>query len=130
MGKNAWRKTVAQQVSRHVSFRQIIAIAGVATFLFVGGVLWRGVGLAHPYDLFAHAIGYGTLFLVLAGSVGARAASVVAMVAGLLIEGLQGFVPHRDPDLMDIVANAIGTASAAGLYGHLTHARLGLKRDP
>ena len=63
-------------------------------------------------DKLVHCLGYATLMYWWSQIVVARRAGLaVAIVAlGVLIEGLQGLTPDRQPDLLDALANATGVA--------------------
>jgi VanZ family protein len=95
-----------------------------------GTVITPGVGLAgtllslcpqHLTD-FSHAPAYGLLTWLLTNglrecgwpkSMALWVGALVAMVFGLSMETLQGFVPGRYVEMGDIVMNAIGIAMAA-----------------
>lgn len=73
-------------------------------------------------DKLVHAGAYAVLGGLLAGALGRRGgafattwliAVAIGLVHGVLDEIHQGFVPHRDPDLLDVAADVTGTAFGA-----------------
>ena len=80
------------------------------------GSLSPGVGVRAGPDALLHGWAYLVLAWLLRRSLatgwpGGMAAAAVAVVAwgyGLIIEGLQGLLPHRTAEVRDLYANALG----------------------
>ena len=77
----------------------------------------------HPFGFGLHLIGYAIFGLVLVLTLKKYAvkndflyAIVIAAVYGLAMEGLQAFVPNRDPSIIDAVVNTVGAFISATIY--------------
>lgn len=57
-----------------------------------------------------HFIGYGVLAVLLGAWQPAGRTIAVAWGYGAIIEGLQGLVPYRDAEVIDLLVNALGVA--------------------
>ncbi len=89
----------------------------VAGFFSLGGTMLARWLRASPE--FGHFIGYALLSLSLSGALSRRrifVAPLLAVLFGLLMEGVQLFIPTRDASLMDIGINILGVAMGFGLY--------------
>lgn len=73
-------------------------------------------------DKVGHFIGYGVLslntFLVFGFNLQRKGSLLIMGLVGMgiILEGLQGFVPGREVSGLDIVANSIGVAIGTALY--------------
>lgn len=73
-------------------------------------------------DKVGHFIGYGVLslntFLVFGFNLQRKGILLIMGLVGMgvMLEGLQGFVPGREVSGLDIVANSIGVAMGTALY--------------
>ncbi len=103
----------------------VIWAAGLA----IGSLLPGGSPLAHEVEKFnffgfgLHIVGYAIFGLLLVLTLKKYSvkndflyAIVIAAVYGLAMEGLQMFVPNRDPSVIDAVANTIGAFITATIY--------------
>lgn len=107
--------------------RRLLVLVGLnvmyATLLMALAVSPQAPGPANVPDRLAHAVAYGIqailLFLMLALVKPTTQALVIgclgAVAFGICTEGLQLLQPTRSTELMDIVADACGAATAAAL---------------
>ncbi|MFD3006054.1 VanZ family protein [Thermus tengchongensis] len=89
------------------------------------GLLWwlssqpaTGMGLPHPWDKGAHFLAYLFLGLLLRLGLGRfLPAFLLAALYGAVEEWRQGFVPGRERDPWDLLADALGAWVGARLGG-------------
>ena len=87
-------------------------------------------GLPH-LDKVAHAAGYAVLAWLLARAMGAAtrtgliAATLIATLWGVTDEVHQTFVPGRDPDVRDAIADTLGALCGALVWKAATRSRSG-----
>lgn len=109
-------------VYRHFSALAILGALGIVAALFIGGRQAVAVGLIpHPWDKLAHA----GVFALLACTIGLSSnqrgwgkliiAFSGALLVGALDEWHQMFLPGREADLSDFIADVIGSISGTVL---------------
>ena len=114
-----------------MTYKSIYVLFSViwAAGLAIGSLLPSGSALAAEVEQFnffgfgLHLIGYAIFGLVLVLTLKKYAvkndflyAIVIAAVYGLAMEGLQAFVPNRDPSIIDAVVNTVGAFISATIY--------------
>lgn|GEM_PF-1426519 len=110
---------VQDRIDRHyldVSLSRVLPLVALLTFgILVGLVFNTGVG--HPYDKVIHIGFYALLTLSIHAlfCCRLRISAVVAFAMGIGGEIVQGFVPHHEMSLSDLVANGIGIALIVAL---------------
>lgn len=107
---------------RHSSAVALLAALGIVAALFIGGRQAVAVGLIpHPWDKLAHA----GIFALLACAIGLSSnrrggsrlaiAFLGALLVGALDEWHQMFLPGREADASDFIADLVGSISGTVL---------------
>jgi len=89
----------------------------VAGFFSLGGTVMAKWLRANSE--FGHFVGYALLSLSLSGAMSRRRVFVAPLIAlgfGLLMEGVQVFIPSRGASLGDMGVNVLGVVVGLGLY--------------
>lgn len=105
-------------ITPHFSAVALLAALGIVAALFIGGRQAIAVGLIpHPWDKLAHAAVFALLACAIGLSSNRRGwgrlavAFFGALLVGALDEWHQVFLPGREADLSDFVADVIGSIS-------------------
>ena len=103
------------------------ACAVFALALFILGGTSYAVGVVpSPWDKLVHSAAFAVLTLLLFRTLGARTwtiAAALAICVGIADELHQAFLPGRNPDAMDLVADAAGAVLMALALRHSEKAR-------